>query len=316
MLTSKLEFLDILQEALSLPFNSIRFIIFSALTSFPFFCFSLFFNLTLQQSVLQIYASLWHSQQIQTAFSKLVQLGLLYLVPYHLLQFLSVATTVDMATRLYDGENLSGSNLRDFLRRPLCRNGIKGPFITFMYSVLLSASTLLGLLWIAANCFFVIKLFDNPFHHYYYYDHDYYYYGSGVSLLRNSAIIGVHGVAFVALLSKYVEWSGGWNASVVVSILGEEYGNEAFEVSAYFTRGSQFRGGMLMFVFFAWGVVLRLPCLFGGWSVVGNHVGFLLAFLGTVLICVGNVIKWVVCAVYFFDCKRRILEKKIDGEHV
>ncbi|RVW47251.1 hypothetical protein CK203_070120 [Vitis vinifera] len=31
------------------------------------------------------------------------------------------------------------------------------------------------------------------------------------------------------------------------------------------------------------------------------------------LFCIGNVLKWVVCTVYFQNCKKRTLEK-IDGE--
>lgn len=32
------------------------------------------------------------------------------------------------------------------------------------------------------------------------------------------------------------------------------------------------------------------------------------------LFCLGNALKWWVCVVYFLDCKKRILEKKVDSE--
>ncbi|CAN0924027.1 hypothetical protein LINGRAHAP2_LOCUS33914 [Linum grandiflorum] len=139
----------------------------------------------------------------------------------------------------------------------------------------------------------------------------------GLIMARNSVVIVAHVAGFVALMVKYMEWSAWWNVSVVVSIIQEEYGLDAFEVSANYgwrSKGSKKRGGVLMFVFFAWGVGMRVPCLLGGWDVEkgrGERVWFVL--LGTALICMGNVMKWVVCGVYFFDCKRRIIEmKKID----
>lgn len=100
--------------------------------------------------------------------------------------------------------------------------------------------------------------------------------------------------------------------ALVISVLEETYGIEAFELATYFSRGSTRRGLLLMLVFVAWEIVFRLPCLFGRWSERLGAIVFTSVFTG--LICVGNLMKWVVCVVYFFDCKKRILEKKVDEE--
>ncbi|CAN0924028.1 hypothetical protein LINGRAHAP2_LOCUS33915 [Linum grandiflorum] len=84
----KLDFLDILSKSLAIPFSSISFIIFTSLSFFPFFTFLFFFNLILQRYILQIKDSIFlDSYQFFdiSLSSKLAQLALLYVVPYHLL---------------------------------------------------------------------------------------------------------------------------------------------------------------------------------------------------------------------------------------
>jgi Na+-driven multidrug efflux pump len=118
-----------------------------------------------------------------------------------------------------------------------------------------------------------------------------------------------YGVAFVALLTKYLEWSAMWNMSIVISVLEGISGYEAFALSAYFSKGSERRGLILMIVFFVWGLGLRLPCLY-----FGCYEGWLGISVQIRLFCLRNVLKSVVCMVYFYDCKKRILEKKVDEE--
>ncbi|KAK3443127.1 hypothetical protein EUGRSUZ_B03351 [Eucalyptus grandis] len=122
----------------------------------------------------------------------------------------------------------------------------------------------------------------------------------------------VHGVAFMALLMKYMDWSAEWNMGLVVSILEDSYGSEAMEVAAYLSKGNNKKGALLMLVFFLWGLCLRLPCLYGKCS--ERNGGVLVISVGMCLVCVGNVFKWTTCLLYFNECKKRVMEKKFDEE--
>ena len=204
--------------------------------------------------------------------------------------------TVNAASKIYAGDKRI--SLRDM---KVQKNKVKGSFITSIYVLLLSTSILLGLVGVVTNYYILTKGFVR---NYYFYDLKMY--------VVDSLITIFHVVVFIALLVKYSEWSAGWNMALVISVLEETYGIEAFELSAYFSRGSTQHGLLLMLVFVVWEIVLRLPCLFGRCS--ESLGGILFSSVCTSLICIGNLMKWVVCVVYFFDCKKRILEKKIDEE--
>jgi hypothetical protein len=103
-------------------------------------------------------------------------------------------------------------------------------------------------------------------------------------------ILVFYGPIFVALLTKYLEWSAVWNMSIVISVLEGTYGIEALLHSAYFSRGSERRGLLLMLVFFVWGQGLRLASLYFGCYEGGMGI---VAQVG--LLWLGNVLKWVVC---------------------
>lgn len=68
----------------------------------------------------------------------------------------------------------------------------------------------------------------------------------------------VLGIAFVALLVKYLEWRAGWNMALVISVVEEADGAEALDLSGYYGRGSSDRGFWLMVVVFGWEVVFRM----------------------------------------------------------
>ncbi|XP_057494174.1 uncharacterized protein LOC130779522 [Actinidia eriantha] len=109
--------------------------------------------------------------------------------------------------------------------------------------------------------------------------------------------------AFIGLLTKYLEWSALWNMSIVLSVLEEVCGIEAYSISDYFSRESNGNGLLLMLVFFLWGFVLRSLCLyFGCYKRVAGLI------VPVCLLWIGNLIKWVTCLIYFYDCKERSLE--------
>ncbi|CAN0857356.1 hypothetical protein LINGRAHAP2_LOCUS6725 [Linum grandiflorum] len=85
-------------------------------------------------------------------------------------------------------------------------------------------------------------------------------------------------------------------------------GNEAS--SWKISRGNTKSGFLLMLIFLLWRVALiwSYGYLWGEANTTGFQV---LIGIGD---CLGQLMKWVVCTVYYYDCKKRFLEKKVDFE--
>ena len=296
----KLEVFDILREALIVSFKNFNFIIFIFLASLPFFGFMVYYETFLQRTFVEASHILKHPPSYSTYnwplpeflaktvtkdfFHKLVQLSFLYLVPLHLFELCTMIVTVDLASRIYAEE--TPMTLKEMIHKPIYGARLRGTFVTSFYVLFLSTCTLLGLTWLVTNYYVIFA-------------------NSVVDVLFAVS----YGAAFVALLTKFLEWSAMWNMSIVISTLEGLYGVEAFALSAYFSKGIGRCGLLLMLVFFVWGLSLRLLCLyFGCYEGGGGIVAQICLF------CLGNALKWVVCTVYFYDCKKRILEKKVDGE--
>jgi hypothetical protein len=194
-----------------------------------------------------------------------------------------VIVTVHLSSKIHAEER--PMTLKDMIYEPIYGSRLRGTFITSIYVLYLSTCTLLLLIWLGA--YYVI--------------------------LENSMIdmffAGLHTLAFLPLLAKYLEWSAMWNMSIVISVLEGIYGDEASALSAYYSKGSEGCGLILMLVFFVWGLGLRLPCLY-----FGCYEGGIGIVAQISLVCLGNVLKWVACMLYFYDCKKQILEKKVDEE--
>jgi hypothetical protein len=296
---------DIIKQASTIFSKNFNFIIFIFLTSLPLFFFMLYYEIFLQTTLVNAsnilkkrydyysYDRLIVTDLIRPAIPQkstkdvlpeFVQLGLLYLVPRHLLELCTVIVTVDLASKIHAEERVI--TLKEMMDRPIYGAKVRGTFVTSLCVLFLSTCTLSGLTWFVTTYF---------------------------AFWRQSTFavffLGFYGPIFVALLTKHLEWSAVWNMSIIISVLEGTYGIEALLHSAYFSRGSEWRGLLLMLVFFVWGQGLRLASLcFGwyqGWMGIAAQVGLLL---------LGNVLKWVVCMLYFYDCKKRTLEKKVDVE--
>ncbi|KAK8475043.1 hypothetical protein V6N13_090379 [Hibiscus sabdariffa] len=231
-----------------------------------------------------------------------IELCFLYLGLCYLAGLINIILTVNAASTIYAAQK--PISFRDLTRQ---NPRLKGPFITSIYVLLLSTCILTGFVGVVSNWYILSKGFVENYYYYY----SYHFYETNDYIVE-SLITIFHVTVFIALLIKYSEWGAGWNMALVISILEETYGIEAFQLSAYFGRGSTQGGLRLMLVFTVWENVLRLPCLFGKCSERAG--GMLFIYGSTSLICMGNLMKWVVLVVYFFRCKKRILDKKVDEE--
>ena len=166
-------------------------------------------------------------------------------------------------------------NLMDMLCRPIKETRFKGPLITSIYTFVVASFVFLGLISLAEVIFmFSMEVFF---------------------------VMTIFVVLFIALLIKSVEWSILWNMSIVISVLEEKHGDVALVLSSYHSRGSRKFGYFFMLILFVLSYALRGSCLYMGWSEGGNGIGITSLYVG--LVCLGNIFKWLVFVVYFYNCK-------------
>ncbi|CAJ1938143.1 unnamed protein product [Sphenostylis stenocarpa] len=308
----KLGVFDILNEAVTFYVKNINFIIFTCLTSLPFFFVMVYFEVLFQKVMVETpeiisllpffehnYAYVYYvsdtsidgivhmepRKSLRNDYLPVfIKLGLIYLVPLHVLELFSAVITMDSASKLKSEENYT--SLKDMFKSSIDMSIMKGTFITSLYMLFWSTCFLIAFPWIVSNCYMLFR------------DFGYYILFSVICFL-----------AFTKLLMVYLEWSAIWNMSFVISVLEGIYGIGALRVSYFFSRGNQKRGLLLMFVFFALGLCLRLSCV----SLECYKRGYGI-FVQIGLLTVVNTLKWVSCMIYFYDCKERKMEKKVDEE--
>ncbi|KAK9108024.1 hypothetical protein Syun_024035 [Stephania yunnanensis] len=304
----------ILKEALRIPYKHPKFITLTLLTSLPLFFIMVLHEIILQTTMIEtkafftppppteypFYSTVnWDvneglylvSYYLMTPLDstmrlfkdmspRILQLGILYLVPLHLLDLLTTITTLNTASSIYAGT--PPPTLKAMLSKSVENTSFKGALITSIYVLSLNSFTLFGFMWAVTNS--VIPALGAFFEVFY-------------------------GVGSVVLFVKWMDWSAVWNMGIVLSILEGKHGLEAFWAALYYSRGSRTRGMCLMLVFFVWRTVLRLLCVY-----VGGYEKWTGLVITSGLSCIGNVLKWVVCMVFFYDCKSRVLEKKMDRD--
>lgn len=338
-----LGFINVLERATKLLCSKINLVLFLILCSLPLFCFLIFFELSLQTTV--SLASHYLVRQINNwdyyyvpqddALSEnliplLIQTFLLYLFPYSLLDILTTTIIVSASWIVHTSEE-EPLRFGQLVQRTveICRNRLQGCLITSLYVLLLSTPVFFGFFFVATNYFHIISLIGSGDNLYYYYinieeDGGGYYRSNNnnypVRMLFDAVIAMFHGAIFLVLLAKFSKWNVGWNMALVVSVLEEEddgqgiYGIDALTLSANYGSGHEKRGLRVMLVFLVFAIAMRMPCFCFKCteSSNGNRVLYTSFYVG--LICVGNMVKWVACLVFYEDCRTRVLEKKGDVE--
>nr|XP_011463377.1 PREDICTED: uncharacterized protein LOC101306912 [Fragaria vesca subsp. vesca] len=301
MLKPKIGVFDILKESLYLICKSHTFIILTFLTSLPFFCFSIYYELHLQRTLVQILQFLkqnsdffnynWQTQLhtttswTQMLSNNLIQLGLLYLIPLHLLEHCSAFVIVDLASKLEGKGKFREVSGSDSVTRAV---RFRGTLVTSIWVLFLSTCTVLGSIWLVSVYYVLLRNIG--------------YYNMYCRMLYKAACM--------ALLANYLEWGAIWNMSIVISILENTKGANALTLSAYLSRGRERRQGLVLtLIFGVWGIGLKLTCLFFKHY---ERRGGIVAQIG--LICTGNVVKWVAYMIYYQYCKKLISEKRVDVE--
>ena len=216
------------------------------------------------------------------------------------LDLLNTIATVSISAAIYGGNSQMGFKEMLVQIRKMVALKLKGAIETSLCFILLASLTLLGLVALSKDFFYITK--DHPFMM------------SDIIFVSKFTIFTLFfGSLFVVLLGKYIEWYAVWNMGIVISILDKNKGYIAIGVASYLSRGSRRLGFSLMMVFLVLKVAFGLPCLYALWN--EGNCGVLGNVVFVILNCVGNVVMWVVLMVYFYDCKREFLEKKVDLEN-
>ncbi|XP_015573653.1 uncharacterized protein LOC8280542 isoform X1 [Ricinus communis] len=283
MLQGKLGFFGLLKESLSIPFKNPNFIIFTCLASVPLFCSLSIYETIFQQTLIEIGRAVQKTMSpslnaydifnndyeelitlerwIGKISQKLLLLGLIYIGILHLVDLLNTIAIVDMTSVIYKEEK--AMSLRCMFSRFFNDTRLKGPLITSIYVLLFSCLISFGLFSLASYIYIYME--------------------SSVFFMVLFLVI------FLALLTKYIEWSAIWDMGVVISILEEKQGDVAIIVSSYLSRGWERKGE--------------------GTNAMGTtvHIG---------LVCLLNVLKWVIFVVYFYDCKKQSSQKQSSQKQI
>ena len=280
----------IIREAVRVGVRNPSFIPLATIVSLPLFCITLLHEWLLQHILMEASFSPQLSElppnsnavtrltHMMSGTGRVLLLALLYLIPIQLLNLLTAVTTVYSASAIHAGARPLG--LQDMLRNSVAKTRWKGPLVTYIYTFLLSNLSLMVIV------FFILL---GPL------------LVSGNVLLLLVSMMGV-----IIAFGIWLVLSAWWNMGVVISILEDKGYLQALSTSQYLSKGNRVRGFVLMLFNFIWLYGLSLSTLIARGSFSGRIV---LAFVRIGLGCVRKVMKWVVCMVYYHDCKRRCREK-------
>lgn len=192
--------------------------------------------------------------------------------------FLTAVSTLCSASKIYTTTGKS-TRLQDLLQN-FMKTKWNAPLITFLYMSLLSSISLDAVT----------------------------YWGGSSPLVssNNMSLQFIHGAVYFLVLCKWLEYSALWSTAVVISVLEEKRGFEAFSCAAKLIKGRRMVGFVLMLGYAVWRLSLGLPTFFEKWSF---HRGVVYAVLNSSFLCVGQIMNWVVFVVYYHDCQDRHGEK-------
>ncbi|KAK4775092.1 hypothetical protein SAY86_010027 [Trapa natans] len=331
----KLGLPGILRQSLSIAGKNPKLLLFSLLTSFPLFLSLLIFEFLFHETLLNSVDTLlsddaphatycngnicsftissysrWNqpfssTRVIAEHYHRFVLLGLVYLMLVHTLDLLNTILILCHSSALYAGDTLQ--SVKAFFLRPIKDFSFKGPLITSLYALGLSTLVTVGLISLGSHVWMYGPWPGFPF----FMGYDFYSFRRWDEFIAAFVLMLLFGGAFLALLIKYIEWSSVWKVGIVISVLEEKHGHIAIGVAAYISRECRRRGFLLMLPFFLWRLGLRFICLYLTWA---NNWGRSVMIAQVLGVCLSNLLMWVVLLVYHCDCKRRLLEKKMDVE--
>ncbi|MFQ6647763.1 hypothetical protein Gotur_020876 [Gossypium turneri] len=296
LMKDRLGFFEIIQQSLKIPLNNPNFLLLTFLTSFPLFCFLVFYEIILQHTLIesaQIFQKTFDDYERLTKIGYLLEkvspmdlfVCVLFMGTLHFVDLFNTIAIVDIASMIYAGEK--PISLKHMICRSINETRFKGPLITSICSLSLAALVLLGLISFATSIYILASL--------------------------AVFFMVIFMVPFIALLVKYLEWSAIWNMGIVVSILEDnKQGDVALLLSSYLSRCNRGGGFFLMLGFFVWRFGLRFAFLYRTWYNGDSSIGETTLHIS--LVCLGNLVKWVALMLYFYDFKKQTSSRISDVE--
>lgn len=133
------------------------------------------------------------SRKTKDFVPQLVVLGVLYLGPLHLLKFVNMIVTVNLASKLQEGEK--PMSLKEVAYEIFHNGRLMHPLITYVYVLFLSTCVLLGLMWLVINYYILSGRFWEDE-----------YVVERLLFLFDVLFTVIFGAAFIAVLKKYLDW--------------------------------------------------------------------------------------------------------------
>ncbi|KAI5419665.1 hypothetical protein KIW84_043726 [Lathyrus oleraceus] len=163
----KLGVFDILKEAITLYVRNLNFIIFTFLTSLPLFCIMVYFEIQLQKTLIEIFyivvnipkedildgyfGYMLDLMSREYYYLKFIQLGLIYILPLHVLEFGTAIVTINLASKLSSQQENNMSLKEMFQNALVVCNGVKDVFGMDFYVELESCSFSIG----GFSCYYI-----------------------------------------------------------------------------------------------------------------------------------------------------------------
>ncbi|XP_050374871.1 uncharacterized protein LOC126792503 [Argentina anserina] len=260
----------IIRAAVQIPFINPSFIAFTFITSLPMFCILILPKLSFVPS--EIRDAFVQLEQPNSHSNMLMSVPLVNLSA--LTTFLATVTVIDCASTIYKGGAGRSIGLRDLLGNSIIRK--RWHSCIFAYIIMS---------WFSKLSLDAVLLYgkSGPF-----------------SSLRNEWAPPLHFLTLLGISFVRDECSAWWQLALVVSVLEEDklYFDDLL-ASSELRKGNRIKGFALMLLYFGWRcLVMELK----RWRFT---MGVAYDFVDSGLFCLGTIMNWVACTVYYHDCKNR-----------
>nr|XP_011463718.1 PREDICTED: uncharacterized protein LOC105351389 [Fragaria vesca subsp. vesca] len=259
----------IIRAAIGIPFMNPSFIAYTCITFLPLFCVVILPKLSFVPSLIREAIVLLDLPDYR---SQKRPISLPFINLSELFKFLAAVTVIDSASTIYKGGAGRSIGLRDLLRNSSIRRRWRNPIFAY---IIMS--------WISTLSLDAVRLYGTagPF-----------------SSLRNEWSPPLHFFTLLGFTFMRDEFSAWWQLALVVSVLEEDKLQlDAFLASWKMRKGNRFTGFVLMVLYFGWHCLLLVLNSFT------SGVGY--ACVDGGLFCLGTIMNWVACTVYYHDCKNR-----------
>ncbi|CAO2829236.1 unnamed protein product [Amaranthus hypochondriacus] len=219
---------------------------------------------------------------------------LLEFFPFHLIllplfEIISLPIILSVSAKINAGQIESTNTLKEIINESIIK--LKGLISTFIWVYFHSSITLIALGLIVVHHFQTAP----------------------ADFWLNMVSMTVHSVIFLGFLYKFLYWSSIWNLGMVITFIEDGSGIAALDRSECYAKHGKKIGFQLMICVLIFHIVLRLPYMYDG-LFDEDYAGVSVTCIVMISISLGNLVKWVAFFLYYYDCKKQYMEKKVEDQ--